>query len=58
VYGIIASLFVCYASFALVPALQLGGCLVLHIKAEYAYLALSVAAKTLLAWQMFAGTLA
>ncbi len=60
VYGIIISLFVLFNSFALNMALQYAkvGRWKSYLFGEKGYLILSLVAKTLLAWQIFANTLA
>lgn len=60
VYGIIASLFLFFNSFALVQYLQYKqvGKWANYRYGERAYIFLSLGAKSLLAWQIFAGTLA
>lgn len=59
VYGIIVSLFVLFNSFALNMALQYAqiGRWKSYLFGEKGYLVLSLTAKTLLAWQIFANTL-
>lgn len=59
VYGIIISLFVLFNSFAVNMALQYGriGRWKNYLFGEKGYLILSLVAKTLLAWQIFANTL-
>lgn len=62
VYGIIASLFVLFMSFAVVQFLQMrartrGGRFADPATTETAYLVLSLVAKSLLAWQIFANVL-
>ncbi len=59
VYGIIVSLFVLFNSFALNMALQYAkvGRWKSYLFGEKGYLILSLVAKTLLAWQIFANTL-
>jgi hypothetical protein len=59
VYGIIISLFVFFNSFALVQYLQYRGKGKWkdYLKGERAYIVLSLVAKSLLAWQIFSGTL-
>jgi hypothetical protein len=59
VYGIIVSLFVLFNSFAVNMALQYGkiGPWRDYLFGEKAYIVLSLTAKTLLAWQVFANTL-
>lgn len=59
VYGIVASLFVFFNSFALVQYLQYRGKGKWrnYLRGERAYIVLSLVAKSLLAWQIFAGTL-
>lgn len=59
VYGIIVSLFVFFNSFALVQYLQYRGKGKWsdYLKGERAYIVLSLVAKSLLAWQIFSGTL-
>ena len=60
VYAIIISLFVLFNSFALVQFLQYKqvGKWSDYLYGERSYIALSLVAKSLLAWQIFAGTLA
>jgi len=60
VYGIIVSLFLFFNSFALVQYLQYKqvGKWANYRYGERAYIFLSLIAKSLLAWQIFAGTLA
>jgi hypothetical protein len=60
VYGIIISLFVFFNSFALVQVLQYKrvGKWSNYLNGERTYITLSLVAKSLLAWQIFAGTLA
>ena len=60
VYGIIISLFILFNSFALVQFLQYKrvGRWSNYLYGERTYIALSLIAKSLLAWQIFAGTLA
>jgi hypothetical protein len=60
VYGIIISLFIFFNSFALVQFLQYKqiGKFKNYRYGERAYIILSLVAKSLLAWQVFAGTLA
>lgn len=60
VYGIIISLFVLFNSFALVQVLQYKrvGKWSSYLNGERTYITLSLVAKSLLAWQIFAGTLA
>jgi hypothetical protein len=60
VYGIIISLFVFFNSFALVQVLQYkrAGKWSSYLNGERTYITLSLVAKSLLAWQIFAGTLA
>jgi hypothetical protein len=59
VYGIIVSLFVFFNSFALVQYLQYRGKGKWsdYLRGERAYIVLSLVAKSLLAWQIFSGTL-
>jgi len=59
VYGIIASLFLCFNSFAINMVLQYKkvGPWRSYEFGERAYIVLSLVAKTLLAWQIFANTL-
>lgn len=59
VYGIIVSLFVLFNSFALVQYLQYKpvGKWSDYLRGERAYIILSLVAKSLLAWQIFANTL-
>lgn len=59
VYGIVISLFVLFNSFAVNQALQYGrvGPWRSYLFGEKAYIVLSLTAKTLLAWQIFANTL-
>lgn len=59
VYGIFASLFVLFNVFALVQYRQYRakGRLADYVRGEQAYLALSLIAKSLLAWQVFANVL-
>jgi hypothetical protein len=60
VYGIIISLFILFNSFALVQVLQYKrvGKWANYLNGERTYITLSLVAKSLLAWQIFAGTLA
>ena len=60
VYGIVISLFVLFNCFAVVQLLQYRakGKWANYLKGERAYIILSFVAKSLLAWQIFAGTLA
>jgi hypothetical protein len=60
VYGIIISLFVLFNSFAIVQVLQYKrvGKWSDYLSGERTYITLSLVAKSLLAWQIFAGTLA
>lgn len=60
VYGIIASLFLFFNSFAWVQYKQYKaiGKWANYLRGERSYIVLSLAAKTALAWQIFAGTLA
>jgi hypothetical protein len=60
VYGIIISLFVLFNSFAIVQVLQYKrvGKWSNYLNGERTYITLSLVAKSLLAWQIFAGTLA
>ena len=60
VYGIYVSLFVAFNCFALVQYLQYKkvGRFSEYLVGEKTYLVLSLAAKSLLAWQIFASTLA
>lgn len=60
VYGIVVSLFVFFNSFAVVQLLQYRarGKWANYLYGEKAYIVLSLVAKSLLAWQVFAGTLA
>ncbi|MDO8309326.1 MAG: heliorhodopsin HeR [Actinomycetota bacterium] len=60
VYGIVISLFVFFNSFALVQVLQYKrlGRWSNYLNGERTYITLSLVAKSLLAWQIFAGTLA
>jgi len=60
VYGIVISLFVFFNSFALVQVLQYKrvGKWSNYLNGERTYITLSLVAKSLLAWQIFAGTLA
>lgn len=59
VYGIIASLFICFNSFAVNMLLQYKqvGKWRSYLFGERAYIVLSLVAKSLLAWQIFANTL-
>ena len=59
VYGIIISLFVLFNIFALVQWLQYRGRgkWADYLRGERAYIVLSFVAKSLLAWQVFSGTL-
>ena len=59
VYGIVISLFVLFNTFAVNQALQYGrvGPWRSYLFGEKAYIVLSLTAKTLLAWQIFANTL-
>jgi hypothetical protein len=60
VYGIVLSLFVFFNCFALVQYKQYQGKgkWANYLRGEKAYIVLSLVAKSLLAWQIFAGTLA
>ena len=60
VYGIYVSLFVAFNCFAIVQYLQYKkvGRFATYLVGEKTYLVLSLAAKSLLAWQIFASTLA
>ena len=60
VYGIVISLFVFFNGFALVQLLQYRakGKWADYLRGERVYIALSLIAKTLLAWQVFSGALA
>ncbi len=60
VYGIVVSLFVLFNCFAVVQLLQYRakGKWADYLRGERAYIILSFVAKSLLAWQIFAGTLA
>ncbi len=60
VYGIFFSLFVFFNGFAIVMVLQYRkvGKWADYVYGEYTYVLLSLIAKSLLAWQVFAGTLA
>lgn len=60
VYGIVISLFVLFNSFAYVQykQYQAKGKWANYLRGEKAYIILSFVAKSLLAWQIFAGTLA
>lgn len=60
VYGIIVSLFVFFNAFAIVQLLQYRarGKWANYLRGERAYIVLSLVAKSALAWQVFAGTLA
>jgi hypothetical protein len=60
VYGIVASLFLFFNSFAWVQYKQYKkvGKWANYLRGERAYIVLSLVAKTALAWQIFAGTLA
>ncbi|MEP6561531.1 MAG: heliorhodopsin HeR [Nakamurella sp.] len=60
VYGIVISLFIFFNSFALVQYKQYRakGKWADYLRGEKTYIALSFIAKSLLAWQIFAGTLA
>ena len=60
VYGIVISLFIFFNSFAVVQLLQYRakGTWANYLHGEKAYIVLSLVAKSLLAWQVFAGTLA
>jgi hypothetical protein len=60
VYGIVVSLFILFNSFALVQWLQYRakGKWADYLYGERRYIILSFVAKSLLAWQVFAGTLA
>jgi len=60
VYGIVISLFVFFNCFALVQWLQYRGRgkWADYLRGERTYIALSFVAKSLLAWQVFAGALA
>lgn len=60
VYGIIISLFILFNSFAIVQFLQYKrvGKWSDYLYGERTYITLSLVAKSLLAWQIFAGTLA
>lgn len=59
VYGIVISLFILFNSFALVQYKQYKakGKWANYLRGEKAYIILSLVAKTVLAWQIFAGTL-
>jgi hypothetical protein len=59
VYGIITSLFIFFNSFALVQYLQYKGKgkWSNYLRGERAYIVLSLVAKSVLAWQIFIGTL-
>jgi hypothetical protein len=59
VYGIVISLFVLFNCFALVQYLQYRarGKWANYLRGEKAYIILSLVAKSLLAWQIFAATL-
>lgn len=59
VYGILVSLFVLFNCFALVQFLQYRkvGKWSNYLRGEWAYIVLSLIAKSALAWQIFAGTL-
>jgi TctA family transporter len=59
VYGIIISLFIFFNIFALVQFLQYKpvGKWSNYLRGERAYIILSLVAKSLLAWQVFSGTL-
>ena len=60
VYGIIISLFIFFNIFAVVQFLQYKkvGRWANYLSGERTYIVLSLVAKSLLAWQIFAGTLA
>ncbi len=60
VYGIIVSLFIFFNCFAVVQLLQYRarGKWADYLRGERAYIVLSLVAKSLLAWQVFSGTLA
>jgi hypothetical protein len=60
VYGIVISLFLLFNCFAIVQFLQYRakGKWANYLRGEKAYIILSFVAKSLLAWQIFAGTLA
>lgn len=60
VYGIVVSLFIFFNSFAVVQLLQYRarGKWADYLHGERIYIVLSLVAKSLLAWQVFAGTLA
>lgn len=60
VYGIVASLFVLFNCFAIVQYKQYRakGKWTNYLRGEKTYIVLSLVAKSLLAWQIFAGTLA
>lgn len=60
VYGIVVSLFIFFNCFAIVQWLQYRakGKWADYLRGERAYIVLSFVAKSLLAWQVFAGTLA
>lgn len=60
VYGIVISLFLFFNSFAIVQYLQYKqvGRWKDYLNGERTYITLSLVAKSLLAWQVFAGTLA
>ena len=60
VYAIFVSLFVCFNSFAVNMVLQYAriGPWRNYLFGETAYIVLSLTAKSALAWQVFAGTLA
>ena len=59
VYGILVSLFVLFNCFAVVQLLQYRrvGKWADYLRGEWAYIVLSLVAKSALAWQIFAGTL-
>ena len=60
VYGIFGSLFLFFNCFAVVQWLQYRrrGRFADYLTGEFTYVALSLGAKSALAWQVFAGTLA
>jgi hypothetical protein len=59
VYGILVSLFVLFNCFAIVQLLQYRqvGKWSSYLRGEWAYIILSLVAKSALAWQIFSGTL-
>jgi len=59
VYGIFASIIICFNVFPVIMVLQYKkvGKFKDYLYGEYWYIILSLVAKTLLAWQVFSGTL-